>query len=546
MEKRKRENKVGGHLAPDAPPEQRRLHWQGAALAAILILAAGLRLYAVQTANLWHDEFWTLELSCGRDTAHEHLPTDVLLPSLASLTSPAEALPWWRLPGSLSQVTHPPLFFWLLRFWRDLLGSSDSAARLLPCIASVAAVALLYRVVGRLSGPGAALWAALLMALSGQQIFYAQEVRSYSLIVMLGLAALAVLIEIEKPGVTCSVSMLSRGTGERRDKAGVTRFRVLGFGALVLALLLTHYFTIGLVLGLAVYAALRLPRRVVAQLAAALGAAGLIFLLAWGPFMLRQRQAMGLENEGGAAFLLERGPLHAWHTLERLIAVPAQSLAPATFMNAASLPPLVAWVALPAFLVPLAWLRRRGDLLVWYLSVAGVLLPLLILDLSRSSMHLAFPRYTLLAGPGVFAVIGAGSARMTGLWKHAVPAIAVAACAVLLPASLREPASKKDWQPIASLAAASMQPGDPLLVTAPPDRAPQVYLYVSHYLGPMNRPVAIITRPISPQLESQLRSHPRVWVINAWAQLPPLFGGAPFHIIASTEMADFGQIQWPR
>jgi hypothetical protein len=522
MGKRKRESRQAAELSSSAAPQSGRRGWEIAALAAILLLAAGLRLYAVQTANLWHDEFWTLELSCGRDTAHEHLPTDVLLPSLPGLTSMTDAPPWWRLPGSLSQVTHPPLFFWLLRLWRDLLGSNDMATRLLPCIASVAGVALLYRVVLRLNGSVAALWAAALMALSGQQIFYAQEVRSYSLIVLLGVAALAALIEIEQNGASVS--------------------RLVGFGALALSLVLTHYFTIGLVLCLAVYAAIRLPRRTALRVGLTLAISAAVFALAWGPFMLRQRTAMGLENEGGAAFLLERGPAHVLNTLARLVAVPAQSISPATFMDAAGLPPVVAWVALPAFLLPLAWLRRRGDLLVWYLWVAGVLLPLVALDLSRSSMHLAFPRYTLLAGPGVFAVIAAGCAKLNGALKHIPPAAVVVSCLAVLPTSLREPASKIDWQPIASFAAESMQPGDPLIITAPADRAPQVALYVSHYLGPLNRPIAIITRPASPALEAELRSHSRVWVISNWAELPPILGEAQFHITFHTGVADFGQI----
>jgi hypothetical protein len=127
-----------------------------------------------------------------------------------------------------------------------------------------------------------------------------------------------------------------------------------------------------------------------------------------------------------------------------------------------------------------------------------------------------------------------------------VPAAVAVACIAVLPASQREPASKIDWQPIASFAAESMQPGDPLIITAPPDRAPQVALYISHYLGPLNRPIAIITRPVSPALAAELRSHSRVWAISAWAQAPPLFGAGQFHITASTDMADFGQIQLNR
>jgi hypothetical protein len=261
--------------------------------------------------------------------------------------------------------------------------------------------------------------------------------------------------------------------------------------------------------------------------------------------MLKQRNAMGLENEGGAAFLLERGPNHIAHTLARLLAVPAQPFAPASFMNPAGIPPAIAWVGLAAFLAPLAWLRRRPDLLVWYLWVAGVVMPLLALDLFRSSMHLAFPRYTLLAGPGVFAVIGAGFERIKAPWRSLPPVTVAIAGAVLLPASLRQPQSKLDWQPIATIATDSMHPGDALVVTAPPGWARATYLYVSHYLGPVNRPVAILTLPASPTLLHELRTRSPVWVISGWAGAPPVFGPAQFRPIASANVGDFGRLEWP-
>lgn len=492
----------------------------------IVMLAAGLRLYAVVTANLWLDEYWTMELACGRDTVHMHLPLNVLLPSLPSLSSLADARPWWTIPGSLSQVTHPPLFFLLLRGWWAMLGGSDIAARLLPWTASMAAVILMFVVARRINGPKAALWAALLMAISGQQIFYAQEIRSYSLIVALGLGALAALIDVERHG------------------ASVRRLAVLA--ALAYALVMTHYFTVGLVAALAVYAAIRLPRPDAVRVALAFAAAAVAFAVTWGPFMLKQHAAMGLENVGGAAFLLEHGPHHIAHTFVRFLAVPAQPLAPATYMNPAGIPPKLAWIGLPAFLAPLLWLRRRPDLLVWYLWVAGVVAPLLALDLSRSSMHLAFPRYTLLAAPGIFAVFGAGFESLKGYWQYVPPAVLVIVCARLLPVSLQQPQTKDDWQPIATIAAQSMGPDGALVVTAPPGWARATYLYVAHYLGPVNRPVAILNAPASPQLLAELRTHSPVWVINGWAGGPPVFGPVRFRPLASANVGDFGQLEWPK
>jgi 4-amino-4-deoxy-L-arabinose transferase-like glycosyltransferase len=491
-----------------------------------VLLAAGLRLHAVVTANLWLDEYWTMELACGRDTTHMHLPVNVLLPSLPSLSSLADARPWWTIPGSLSQVTHPPLFFLLLRGWWALLGGSDIAARLLPWTASMTAVVLMYFVARRINGPKAALWAALLMAISGQQIFYAQEIRSYSLIVALGLGALAALIDIERRG------------------ASVRRLAVLA--ALTYALLMTHYFTVGLLAAFVVYAAIRLPRRDTVRVALAFAVAAAAFAVTWGPFMLKQHAAMGLETVGGAAFLLEHSPHHVAHAFARLLAVPAQPLAPASYMNPAGIPPKLAWVGLPLFLAPLFWIRRRPDLLVWYLWVAGVVTPLLALDLSRSSMHLAFPRYTLLAAPGIFAVFAAGYEWIKGLWQYVPPAVVTLVCARLLPASLQQPQTKDDWQPIATIAAQSMGPDGALVVTAPPGWERATYLYVAHYLGPVNRPVAILNVPASPQLLAELHAHSPVWVINGWRGAPPVFGPGRLRPLASDKVGDFGQLEWPQ
>jgi uncharacterized membrane protein len=507
--------------APSSPRRDR--YFIG--LLVILALAAGLRLYAVETANFWLDEFWTLEISCGHDTAHEHLPTNVLITSPPNLTSLADARPWWTIWTSVHEATHPPLFFMLLRGWRAMLGGDDMATRLLPCLASLAGIALLYHVVRRVNGPVPALWACLLMAISGQQIFYAQEVRSYSLIVALGLAACAIVVEIEQRGLSA--------------------LRLLGLSGLALAMLMTHYFAAGAVLALAVYAAIRLPRAVAMRVIAGFIGAGILFLVIWGPFFLAQQKAMRLQGEGGASFLLETGSGHFLHTLARLAFIPAQSIAPASYILPANMPPLIAWAALPIFILPLLWLRRRPDLLLWYLWTAGVVLPLILLDLTRSSMHLAFPRYTLLAAPGIFAVVAAGFDRFKTRWKYAAPVAVIAACALFLPTSLAEPASKPDWQPIATVAADSIHAGDVLVITAPPDQAKLGYLYVSHYLGSAHPSVVILTQPASPSLERELRSHQHVWVISAWAPMPELFTTGRFRLKMPSHVADFGEVDWP-
>ena len=39
---------------------------------------------------------------------------------------------------TLDEEVYPPLFYLVLRLWRDVLGGGEMAARLLPCAASMA------------------------------------------------------------------------------------------------------------------------------------------------------------------------------------------------------------------------------------------------------------------------------------------------------------------------------------------------------------------------------------------------------------------------
>src|SRR5437763_9612288 len=176
----------------DAPSNERRsrrgidLHFWGLVL--ILLVAAAPRLYVCATAPLWLDEFWSLELSVGRDTAHDHVPLDTVLNPAPVLTSMSGASPWWKIWTTMDEEPHPPPYFIILRLFRDVLGPGDLAGRMLSFVCSLPCILLMYRVALELHGPVAAMWAAALMALAGQQLIFASELRSYSMIIALALA----------------------------------------------------------------------------------------------------------------------------------------------------------------------------------------------------------------------------------------------------------------------------------------------------------------------------------------------------------------------
>lgn len=77
--------------------------------------------------------------------------------------------------------TMPPVYYFLLHFWMRL-GSAVWFLRSLNILISLATVWMLYRLVHRLAGRPAGLWAALLAAISPLQIYHAQDLRMYAIL----------------------------------------------------------------------------------------------------------------------------------------------------------------------------------------------------------------------------------------------------------------------------------------------------------------------------------------------------------------------------
>lgn len=158
---------------------------------------------------------------------------------------------------------HPPLFFLILHFWLAV-GRSEIVLRLLPVIFGGAFLWVTYRWVGRLFGKAAGLMALLLAALSPACLPLSAEVRDYSLLLFLSVAALAEFeVAVEKDS-TLRLSLAS---------------------LLLYAAILTHYSALFVVMSLGIYALFRLragraSRRLFALwLAFQLGAIGVYLVL---------------------------------------------------------------------------------------------------------------------------------------------------------------------------------------------------------------------------------------------------------------------------
>jgi mannosyltransferase len=130
----------------------------------ILALAAGLRFYQIGAQSLWSDE--------GNSAA---LASRSLI----------------QIARDASHDIHPPLYYWLLRLWTMVFGTSEAALRSLSALLGVLLVLVIADLGRRLQNKAVGLVAAFIAAISPFQVYYSQEARMYMLLALE--AAMAVL-----------------------------------------------------------------------------------------------------------------------------------------------------------------------------------------------------------------------------------------------------------------------------------------------------------------------------------------------------------------
>ncbi|MCK6624571.1 MAG: glycosyltransferase family 39 protein [Anaerolineae bacterium] len=124
----------------------------------ILLLAAALRFYNLSGQSLWADE--------GNSAA--------------------------LVRHSISEIArrtafdiHPPFYYWLLKSWTFIFGTSEIGLRSLSAVLGVALVYVIGILGTRWFSPRVGLLAAFIAAVSPLQIYYSQEARMYMLLTLL-------------------------------------------------------------------------------------------------------------------------------------------------------------------------------------------------------------------------------------------------------------------------------------------------------------------------------------------------------------------------
>jgi uncharacterized membrane protein len=176
-------------------------------LAAVTVAGALLRLHALTQKSLWDDEIFSLN-ALGFYQLHQAVPD---VPALAQ-----NVVNYYRADN------HPPLFFILLGIWLKLFGVTEFSVRLFSALVSVTTIPVIYLLARQLfREPQIPLVSAALFSGSAFVVYYAQEARMYSLLLLFACLSMFFFLK-------------SQEEGNWRFYLGFTAFTVLG--------LYTHYY----------------------------------------------------------------------------------------------------------------------------------------------------------------------------------------------------------------------------------------------------------------------------------------------------------------
>lgn len=416
------------HKIRSARPRLRGYSAAALPLYAPILAGFALRLFNLGAQSLWYDE--TVSAFLARQT----------VPALLAHTA---------------RDIHPPGYYVLLHFWAGLAGHSEFALAFFSLIFSLLLMALVYRLAAYLATPAMARWSLWLVAFSPFNIWYAQEVRMYTMGAALGLAA-----------TYCALRALA-------DR----KMYWWGYAAAAAAGLYTLYYFVFLliVINLFFLGHLLLKRRYQASLLL-LAANGLVLAayLPWAPVAWRQVITPPVPP------WREPGALSAWPVL--LESWTALSLGQ-------SVEPAVVWPFLLLMLgfFGLGWAALHRLARHRFPAAPFLLLytfgPLLLIYLSSLVTPLYHVRYIFIYSPAFYIVVGAGLVALHRTWRRRWPAWigATLLLAVSLYAQYRfhfDPRYQADdFRAAVRFIESRWQPGDAILINA--GYAYTAYLYYS-------------------------------------------------------------------
>ena len=390
-----------------------------ALLAAIILLGALLRLLRLDWQDVWLDEAFSLHIA---------------------------SLPWSATLAAIRQDVHPPLFYLLLHGWIAWLGDSAYALRLLSALTGVLTLPALYALGRALRLERS--WSLLLTFLLATAYFpirFAQETRSFSLLLLLALLSML-----------CFVRWLARRN----------RWDLLGVLLLTVALVYTHYYGFFLPVVQTAWLAWRAPRQR-AWLAPWTLLLGVLALAFWPWLAVVKQQALTLRavtHQAPSSLTTIGELLYRFGGRSFLLAGLCCLLIALSLRATRAAAP----AGPPSRRSPAA-LTHAG--LLWLWLILPVLMPLLLTNLAATFTY----RNAIISVPAFWLLVVAGWRQVRARRVRGV--LLALALTLSLPGLMRyyvEP-DKEQWRAAVAWIAQYAQPGDLLLFDNGPTRQPFDY-----------------------------------------------------------------------
>lgn len=394
---------------------------------AILTIAAAVRLIGLGDKPFWLDEVFTVIRS---------------------------SLPLSGVIANSFRHHHIPSFFLLEHGLIGMgLGAGPFSMRLIPAFAGAASAPVLFAIAWSLGGRAAAWLAGLLLALAPLQVGFAQEARSYTMMILFILIALWGLIQL---------SLAPEHAARRFRDPASARGAWFAYGVGTLAALLTlgdalpWLITANIAMFVALLPKTRLRRRFLANWFTV--QAAIVVVAAPGYIAI----ARAVHDHVMRSFAwIPPLSLHAgWADLASLY-----GLRDATMVTMRLLPtPLLILAPGMATLAVIGIIRMRrspAQLAILLLAFLGLPATLVLVSLIHPVL---LPRYLLWSAAAFFVLAAFGVEVIPARWRPAaVAAIGILLVANLLPYYRAE--TKPRWDLAAKILAARAAPGDLLLVS---------------------------------------------------------------------------------
>ena len=465
---------------------------QIASLVLIVLLAIGVRYWFSAGKPLWIDDYHSIAFSTGHGWAFDHLPRSAIIPVPPDLVTLEGAKPVWSIWTSLDTEPNPPLFFVLLRLWRELGFDSPAGMRWLTILMGSLATLLVFDAARHMSqNARLGLWAALICALSNTAIATSIDLRAYSLMSLLVAALLAVVARVQSKGFSKRLA--------------------IGLCLLPCLLMLSHYYALPLCVACGLYCLLQLRGKTRRHAITCFVVSGVIWSIVWLPVMATQ--TLGVSRHW---YMIDyTTPNHTLAVLRWASQVPMRLLSEMTPGSAT----IASAFGIGFVVVGLIRARKLPQILLPLLCVTLPVVMVLTRDLLDHASQIYLLRFTAATIPALAVAL---VLLVPGRWAHwFCGSIAVYCCLGLTNQSFTNP--KENYAKMGDFFARHLSEADLVIYyqpTAKDDINMNFYVMSFHTNATgqsiLSKPMMIIDSPPTQADVDLISRYRRVLMVRGW------------------------------